>query len=220
MENISEAVYMGGAALLFIVAFTITLMLFGQAKNTTDAGLAAADKSSYYQQIQPNKTGVTRKVGIETVIPTIYRYFQEGFTVRICKRDGNVEKELQVFDSTIEGRIANDPNNNSGSRDLEKYVDTSSAVYMYGAPWGNGDTNYSNTLKRINAYIYGEDITIGTSEIQYKSKNNYLMNDEDKTFEESYLEYNTSGRYKADGFGNWYSIIDGGKKVIVTYTVQ
>ena len=36
MENITDALKMGAAALIFIVAFSVTMVMFSQARETTD----------------------------------------------------------------------------------------------------------------------------------------------------------------------------------------
>ena len=219
MENISDALKMAGAALLFVIALTVTIMLFSQARETAQIVLYSKDNTNYYQKLSPTEIGVTRVVGIETVIPTLYRYRQEGFAIRICDSSGN---ELQVFDYAIESMI----NGYDGSqisvvseenkKIYEKYNTPGKDVYMAGAPWVTGDTNSSKLLERINSYIYGTPNSF--EEIDYTQ--NYLMKYKEKHFEESYLEYNISGRYKDDGFGNWYTIVDGEQKVIITYTIK
>ncbi len=226
MENISEALKMAGAALLFVLAFTVTLMLFNQAQATADSVLFSADKTNFYEHIEPNSTGVTRSVGIETIIPTLYRYKQEGFTVKILDASGN---ELQVFDGAIESMIAS----NNGSSDTvlsnkltseeynnyKKYNNPNEESYMAGAQWATGDTNNSKLLERINSYIYGTENSF--ENLNYDNNNLMeLSNDGKIKFNESYLEYNTSGKYKSDSFGNWFTIVDGEQKVIITYTVK
>ena len=240
MENISDALKMAGAALLFVIALTVTIMLFSQARETAQIVLYSRDNTNYYQKLNPTNNGVTRVVGIETVIPTLYRYQQEGIVIRIIASDGT---EIQAFDWNAEqivnryGGRNSDYYNNSDQYTaeekenivpiLEKYNENSNAFnYMFGAPWTTGDTSNTKVVERINAFIYGLkvdslglDYTGDRENLMYYYKH-YKSQDKKLTFEESYVEYNISGRYKHDGFGNWYTIVDGEQKVIITYTIQ
>ena len=88
MENAVEALKMGFAVLVLIVALSLAIFSFTKVRETTDAITSEADIKEYYQQLSLGDTGVSsnnalsnRIVGVETVIPTLYRYYKENYTI-------------------------------------------------------------------------------------------------------------------------------------------
>lgn len=219
MENISDAIKIAGAALIFILLLSITVRLYGQARETSDVILFSADKTNYYQLMEPNENDVTRIVGIETIIPTLYTYCQtDGPAIRIIypKNGNNYE---MVFDTEMESIIRSAPLSLS---DSEKQVYDSYHDKYYGAPWVSGDTDKSGYLNHINDFLYGNYHVYSNKNVYANTdcENNgvnFLLDFKNSSFEESYVEYNTSGFYKEDGFGNWYTIVDGNQKTVITY---
>lgn len=227
MENAVDALKMAGAAMLFVLAFTISMVMFSKARETTDAVLDNLQLKNFFTKVDALDTNVTRKVGIETIIPTLYRYCQSDDNIRIRILDED-DKELQVFDQEIESLVNSGLEVTATSENYEyyhelagKYNDSSKEAYMFGAPWANQGKQYY--LERINAYIYGTkakhmtnvDYSDGPSAI--KARGNYLMKYEGRTFEESYLEYRTGGHVQIDEYGEEIVTIPASTKIIVTY---
>ena len=233
MENVTDALKMAAAALIFIVAFSITMMLFTQARQTTDKVINSFSLSDYLPKVEPLGYNVTRKVGIETVIPTIYRYGQsdENIQVRIVdgsKKSEDPDYELQVFDMSIEGLApfqledSTDENKTYYDKLNKKYNTQGRKAYMHGAPWSNQGATY--ILDRINAYIYGTPMKY-FDEIDYGSNgsNNFLMKYSDPSkyeFEETYLKYRTGGKVSIDEYGEEIVTTPATTKVIITYKVK
>ena len=228
MENVADALKMAGAAMLFVLAFSITMFMFNKAKTSTEAVLDNLKLSSFFNRVDPLNNNETRKVGIESIIPTLYRYFQsdENPTIMIRNKDKEV---LQIFDTEIES-IANigfDPpseNLRGYYQDLAtKYGDQTKNAYLYGAPWVNQNSR-QYYFERINAYVFGSpckhipSLNNGEQSI-YSTKNNTLINHKDKTFIESYVEYNTNGHVEKDEYGDEVVTIPANTKVIITYTL-
>ena len=125
MENAAEALKMGAAILIFIIALTTAFSMFGLAKQTADSIIAMRDKQAYleseevenilYTQSSSIQTGAQagsilsvvggfttrgdRVVDISDVVSTIYRYSKEKYGVTIVTQTGNV---IARFDSTTE----------------------------------------------------------------------------------------------------------------------
>lgn len=91
MENMSDAIIMAGAIMIFIVALPVAMTVFSQARATADIVLYASDTTNYYEYIgNDDGNGVTsRTVGWETVIPTLYKYYKENYTVVFLENNGN-----------------------------------------------------------------------------------------------------------------------------------
>lgn len=94
MENATEALKMGFAVLVLVVALSLTIYSFTRVRETSAQITAEADARQYYQQLTLNETeGSTnaqanRIVGVETVIPTLYRYYKENYTILFYKGTG------------------------------------------------------------------------------------------------------------------------------------
>ena len=87
MENAVEAIKMAGSVLLFVIALSIAVLSFSQARETIDAVLKYSDRESltiegdsrfYYLS---SGSDTSRYVGKETVIPTIYRAYKENYKI-------------------------------------------------------------------------------------------------------------------------------------------
>ena len=158
MENAVDALKMVGAVMLFVLAFSIAMFMFSKARTTTDAVLDNLKIDNYFSRVDPLKNNVTRKVGIETIIPTLYRYHQQdaNITVRILDIDGTI---LQIFDTNIEA-IAKNNFQPSSQEDVQYYAyleglyGKGKKASLFGAPWVNQEKN-PYYIERINSYIYG-----------------------------------------------------------------
>ena len=88
MENAVDALKMGFAVLVFIAALSLAVFSFTRVRETSARITQEADIVEYYQQLSLGSTGATsnnalssRIVGVETVIPTLYRYYKENYTI-------------------------------------------------------------------------------------------------------------------------------------------
>lgn len=94
MENAVEALKMGFAVLVLITALSLTIYSFTRVRETSAQITAEADVKQYYQQLTLNETEdsanvqANRIVGVETVIPTLYRYYKENYTILFYKGTG------------------------------------------------------------------------------------------------------------------------------------
>ena len=102
MENAVEAFMLAFAVAVLIIALSVTLFMFSQARQTSDLMLHLTDPKKYYSYVEANGIEVdnlgNRIVGMETVIPTLYRYSKED--IKITFRSGSAS-----YDS--EGKITN-----------------------------------------------------------------------------------------------------------------
>lgn len=90
MENASDAIIMAGAMLIFVLAITVAMTVFSQARSTVDTVLYASDPTSYYEYLDTENNNVkNRIVGLETIIPTLYKYYKENYTVVFLDEGGN-----------------------------------------------------------------------------------------------------------------------------------
>lgn len=118
MENAVDALKTAVAVLIFIIAITASFTMFAKAKVTADSIITSRDKQEYLESadlanilytdsvsIEKDTTSTTmtiygdRKVQVEDVISSIYRYNLEKYGVTIVSKNGTV---LARFDSNTE----------------------------------------------------------------------------------------------------------------------
>lgn len=195
MENAIEAIKMGFGMLVFVIAMSAAMYLFTTASSTAKVLLYSADKTNYYDNIQVTSENVTKRiVNIETIIPTLYRYFKENFAVQIYDRYGNL---TQIFDVNIEGKVRRASGITGAKTDEQKallslYGVSGGAVspnatnpYLFEAPWIG---NTSKDIKtRVDLYVNGECGYINGTKVDYR--NNNLKNFRNSSFTEQFSEY-------------------------------
>lgn len=94
MENAADAIKMAFGMFVFVVALSIVIFSFTRVRETSASITQNADEAAYYDRItlEENDTSSwslsSRVVGIETVIPTLYRYYKENYTVVFYRGTG------------------------------------------------------------------------------------------------------------------------------------
>jgi len=82
MENAVEALKMVCAYLAFGMALTVSIISFNNVKKVSDSVLYTKDETNYYDyQGATGKAAENRIVGLETIIPTLYKYYKENYTI-------------------------------------------------------------------------------------------------------------------------------------------
>lgn len=98
MENSVEALKMAAAVLIFVLALTITISTFTLATQTLNKIFTAQDADQYVT-VKDNEgndiylnfvnfDGGTREVGVETIVPSIYRAYKENYSIYFFDSDG------------------------------------------------------------------------------------------------------------------------------------
>lgn len=78
MENAVEALKIAFGYMMFVLALSISISCFSQAREAIDAIITIKDRETQYSYVEPSQK---RVVGIETVIPTMYKAYKENFRV-------------------------------------------------------------------------------------------------------------------------------------------
>ena len=86
MENAAEALQMAAAVLIFVLALTIAINSFGQARQTAQLILDNNDREYDYTYVDQNFDAegnlVTKRiVSAESMIPTIYKAYRENYKI-------------------------------------------------------------------------------------------------------------------------------------------
>lgn len=91
MENAVDALKIAFAVMVFVIALSVSIMSFNSVKAAADSILYTKDETNYYEyQGAVGKASENRIVGMETVVPTLYRYYKENFTVVFKQADYTV----------------------------------------------------------------------------------------------------------------------------------
>ena len=238
MENASHAIYMAMAMLLFVIGFTYALYMVNRLTSTVDTLVYRIDETNYYDSVavedwvSDSDDDVYKIVGIDSIIPTLYRYYKESFCVKIVDKNGNL---LQLFDTTVEGEVNTASTLSTSARSdqqkalLALYNTSGEAYYLYGAPWIS-DTE--DAKMRVDMYIAGKKGYINNVLVDYSKKYSvggtnkyiYLNYYEGKSFKEIFSIYTYEGdtlTVETTDEGEAYETITGtqdtSSKIVITY---
>lgn len=95
MENAVEALKIAAGVLLFVLALTVSISCFSQANRavTSIVNMRDRDTQILYDQIKPSSE-LTRTVGVETIVPTMYKAFSENIDIQFKDQNGN---EIPIY---------------------------------------------------------------------------------------------------------------------------
>lgn len=108
MENAVDALKIAFAVFVFIIALSLAMYMYTQARETADIVLQSSDITEFmdYTSLESVEEGATtvngtdRIVGLETIIPTLYRYYKENYTVLFLNSDGSPIELYQTQTNT------------------------------------------------------------------------------------------------------------------------
>ncbi len=95
MENAVDALKIVFAVFVLVLALSVSIYMFTQIKQTADVVLQSSDVTEFMTYTEGDTTGTytvdgkDRIVGLETIIPTLYRYYKEEYTVLFLNTDGS-----------------------------------------------------------------------------------------------------------------------------------
>ncbi len=89
MENVTEALQMAFGVLVFVVALSISINAFGEARQTSQIILDYRDREYDYTYVGDNDRTMERIVSAETIIPSIYKAYKENYKIVFKDDKGN-----------------------------------------------------------------------------------------------------------------------------------
>lgn len=195
MEDAVEALKIAFGALVFVLAITVTFFVISQARATAETVFYVSDKTNFYDNVKADKNNRNRVVGLETVIPTLYRYYRENFIVQIVDKEG---KLLQLFDTTTEAEVSVAAKTIASRRtEKQDYLikEYGGSDYnpknMYGAPWVG--TTDEDAKARIDFYVKGVEGYINNTRVDYSNSGLLKIVNPNTKFEEIFTEYQYDG---------------------------
>lgn len=94
MENAVEALKIAFAVMMFVVALSLSISSLSIANSAVDAIINLNDRETEYTYVEP--TSSNRTVGVETVVTSMYKAYQESFDIHFYKSNG---EPLIIYDS-------------------------------------------------------------------------------------------------------------------------
>ena len=165
MENATDALYMAAAVLIFVVALTISINAFSEARMTATTILDRQDREYSYTYVEDNGT-TERIVGLESIVPSIYKAYKENYKI-VFKDNEDSEGAPTLLGTDGIYRRRNDAGDFVGvySIDLQNEVlgnDTQKEQFimsiLYGERYADFDTVKVNFVDNLGIYLNDEGI--------------------------------------------------------------
>ncbi len=99
MENATNALMIGFAVIVFVLALSVFMYMFTLLNTTSTEIIKSTDITAFYQYEGANEDRLSRIVGLETIIPTLYKYYKENFTIIFLDESG---KPLELYKTVTE----------------------------------------------------------------------------------------------------------------------
>ena len=144
MENVTEALQMAFGVLVFVVALSISINAFGEARQTSQIILDARDREYDYSWVENNHNSTERIVLAETIIPSIYKAYKENYKIVFKDRSG---KGMELYQK--DGKSVY-------SIDLEKDVignDEQKEKFIQAWLWADNSEEYIKELKISGIFL-------------------------------------------------------------------
>lgn len=167
MENAVDALKMAGAVMMFIIALSVSIVAFGQVRETSDIILDYKDRETTYidGDFYYKPTGLERKVGLETVIPAVYRAYSENYKVVF---EGLDDDNLYSYKDS-NGKITKRKILNSDDANIYEPINVAdrrqnSKVFLHGIIYGDKSEGLFDTW-------YGSQIILPSKSLYEQIKN-------------------------------------------------
>ncbi|MCI8460819.1 MAG: hypothetical protein HFE81_05430 [Bacilli bacterium] len=154
MENAAQAIKTAGAILLFVLALSISIGAFGEARQAAEVVLDYQDRDYERNAFLENSDDTERTVGLETIVPSIYKAYKENYKIVFkfktlqLKENGLYKKRDQIIYSIdLENEVLG---NDAEKEEFIKAIlygtkDTSNIATKF-------STNYRITLNKEGIY--------------------------------------------------------------------
>lgn len=237
MEDVVQALMIAFGALLFVIGFSVAMYMFSQVTTTAETLTFYADTTAYYDNVKIDdsqpllkdddiKNGKSRVVNAETIIPTLYRYADEEFCVKIYDESGNL---IQILDLDLEQKVHSSigdtraTNDSTDAKQIANYAykkiynDSTKQYYMFGAPWLGTKENIKT---RVDFLIKGQAGYIGDQYVNYTGNNFHEYLETGNQFKETFISYSWSGQTLTTDDGDTLVTGDAPKdKIVIIYQV-
>jgi uncharacterized protein (UPF0333 family) len=157
MENATQALQMAFSVLVFVVALSISIAMFGRANTALTNIINYNNNRTLYTYVE--SSSANRTVGVETIVPAMYRAYKENYRIVFYNKDGTVnyiDLEEEVWGDAQKASLHLDEILGNGLyNDLSKlkFTEEIGEYYMEDKNDPDNDTITANkTKKRVITY--------------------------------------------------------------------
>ena len=208
MENAADALKMAFGVLIFVVAISLSVSTFSNAKKTIDSIISYRDKTQDYVYVEESNEK-NRIVGIETVVPAMYKAYSENYRIEFYKKNAQGQEVKLILYKNKTQYERDFTEINYLDLEDEKFANEATAiVHLQALLTQENLNNFIKMNSNGTDRIYEEDF--GESKKLY----NYFKN---KNFEERLGEYyqeDKSAGQETEGLE-----INKTKKRVITYVM-
>ena len=149
MENAVDALKIAFAVMIFVMALTLSISSFSNANQAIDSIVKMSDRETEYTYVEPSEN-LTRKVGMETVVTTMYRAIEENIEIYFFDEYGN---EVTLY-RDLHGEYTNSINFSNSENG--KFTDKEDARAFLDVLLGGENAEKFDIYKHklINRYYY------------------------------------------------------------------
>lgn len=230
MENAVDALKMAFAIIVFVVCLSMIMFMFTKAKETSDIVLQSSDITEYMDYTKSTEivggvstNGEERIVGLETIIPTLYKYYKENYTVIFL--DSN-KQPLELYKTQTNTSLWSNNytnkyyTNNKDVKICSFDVDEETSRHE---PWTGSNQKMKENLDHFlkgGSYSYSSSWANG-GEITYNYGNGFIKKYSNSQFRESLGEYtfNQITEDNSESQDNRVTNVKGKKKRVIVYTL-
>lgn len=230
MENATDALKIAFAVMVFVMALSVAMGIFTQLNEVSKVVINSSDITQFYEYnlATPQKN---RTVGMETIIPTLYKYYKENYTVLFMEKNGT--HPLGLYTSTIDpSKWAKDSNNAVKTGIIGKYYSTThpenfdtQKVCSFDVdeekdrnePW-LGDT--SDFKKNLDAFIFGGTFANPNGSGDNITYSGFINTYNTARFKETLGEYTYDISSEDNGKESTNELLKNRKKRVIVYQLQ
>lgn len=176
MENAVKALEYAFAILVFVIGLSSSIYLLSEVKTTSDIVFSYVDTKQFYEDVripddELENPGMDnekikfngRIVSVDTIVPTLYRYFTENYVVEIYSNGKNIIK-FDLSAETTNGEIWTGASEDVPKEDAKKRLD-----------WFlSGQGSNAEIIINSNTYNMINDIAFQDMNLSYSDKINIV----------------------------------------------
>lgn len=226
MDNATDALKMAFAVIVFTMALTIAIIMFSQLNQVSKIVISSTDITQYYEYEIATNEEQTRIVGLESIIPTLYKYYKENYTVLFLTKNGTplnlYETQTNINLWSEEGSIAKYYTTNK--KDYTKFdtkpvctFDVDEETIRH-EPWTGSLSDYKENL---DAFLNGGTFYYKSGGIDSEGRRGYTYSGFIKKYGTSKFK-ETLGEYKYNltEDENNSALLKNRKKRVIIYQLQ
>lgn len=218
MENAVDALKIGFAVLVFVIALSLTMYMFTNARESADVVLHSSDLTAYMEYIEPQEGSENRIVGLETIIPTLYKYYKENYTVIFRNASGGFLELYETKTNTDLWSVGFTNRYYGGKSARVCSFDVNEETKRH-EPWTGSE---KENKRMLDIFIQGGTYSYKDSRgVQTIDFGNGLSKYKNKKFIESLGEYEFNANNNEASDTDYNSgLIKNKKKRVIIYTLQ